>query len=396
MQVLIEKLDHQGQGIAYVDGIVTFVPKCIPGDVVTIKITKKSKHYNQGEILEIIQKVPNREEAFCPFYYKCGGCQLQNLTYDETLDYKRKKISNIFQKINLVVEPEMIKNPEPLYYRNKIELKMQNGHLGFYQKATNEIVEITKCPITSKSINELIPVIAKLNLKNADVIIRSNLKGEVLLIFKTQEKLNINSLTNFHNLKGIIVNDKLVYGVDYLIEEINGLKFKITYDAFFQVNPFIAQILFNLIKENIPRNETVLDLYSGVGTLTLNAALKAKEALGIEIVANASKNGEANSALNKIKNVTFKWGDVEKEITRLKNNYATWIVDPPRKGLDNKTIAVILEKRPKKIIYVSCNIHTLVRDLAKIKDIYEVTKVYGLDMFSYTYHEEVLGILNLR
>lgn len=394
MQVKIERFDHQGQGIAYVNNKITFVPKTIPEDIVDIEIVKENKKYNQGKVIKIVSSSPLRIKAFCPFYNQCGGCDLQNLNYEDTLNYKKEKVKNIFKRINLNVNPKIIANPNPLHYRNKIELKIKNNKIGFYQKETNNIVPITKCLITKDAINEIIPLLVNLNLTNASVIIKCNYLNEILISITTKEQFNWQILKNNSLIKGIIINNKKVYGNDFLIEKINNLKYKISSDAFFQVNPNVASLLFKQISEHISLNGNVLDLYCGVGPLTLNAALKTQKTCGIEIVSNAILNAFENAKLNNINNVNFICGDVEKKIEEISDEFDTWIVDPPRKGLDNKTIAVILKNLPKKIIYVSCNVQTLVRDIEFLKDKYKLKKIYIFDMFSYTYHEECLAILD--
>ena len=396
MQVKIERFDHQAKGIALVDNKVTFVPKTIPGDIVEVKITKEGKSFNQASLVKVIESSPLRVASFCPFYAKCGGCDLQNLSYEETLKYKVEKVKNIFARIKMDVNPEVISNPHPLHYRNKIELKIRNGQLGFYEKETNTIVAINECLITDEAINEIIPLINNLKLQEASVTIRCNQNHECLVIFATKEKLNYQDLITNKNIKGIILNNKKIYGIDFLEEQINDLKYHITYDAFFQVNPYVAALLFKKVKENILDDACVLDLYSGVGTLALTVASKVKKVLGIEIIENAVLNACQNQKLNNLTNVTFKCGDVEKIITSITDNYDTFIVDPPRKGLDNKTITVMLEKKPKTIIYVSCDAQTLVRDIAKLKEKYDLKKLYLFDMFSYTYHVESLCVLSLR
>ena len=260
-----------------------------------------------------------------------------------------------------------------------------------------DIIPIDECPIASKSINNIIPLLKDLNIINGQIIIRSNLNQELLIIIKSNDKLkiDINKLKEKNKIAGIVLNDQVYYNDPFLIEVINKIIYKITYDAFFQVNPFVASKLFNLIKENINADDLVLDLYCGVGTLSLNASLKAKKVLGIEVVPSAVINATYNAKINKL-SASFVLNKVEDALTKINFNFNTVIIDPPRKGLDSKTLNFLLKQKVPKIIYVSCDPQTLVRDLQELKKQYNITKFYILDMFSYTYHVECVCVLNLR
>lgn len=395
MEAKIERFDHEGAGIALINDKVTFIPKTIPGDIVDIRVTENKKNYQRGKLKKLIKPSNERVEAKCPYYAKCGGCHLQNLTYQDTLNYKINNVKNILSKVNKDIDLTIISNSCEFNYRNKIELKIKDGKLGFYEKATNDIVEIDNCLITDAAINNILPSFKETNIHNAEVTIRINTSKDILIIINSQEKIAYEKLIK-ENVKGIIINKKLVYGQNYLLDKINDIEYQIYYDAFFQVNPYVASKLFNIVADNINENDYVLDLFSGVGTLSLTAAQKAKNVLGIEIVHNAVVSAKNNALKNNINNVTFIEGDVFKKIKDVPNKYNTWCVDPPRKGLDKETIKTITKYKPTKIIYVSCNIHSLVRDLLLIKDLYKIEKFYVLDMFSYTYHAECVCILNLK
>ncbi len=395
MEAKIERFDHEGAGIALINDKVTFIPKTIPGDIVDIRVTENKKNYQRGKLKKLIKPSKERVEAKCPYYAKCGGCHLQNLTYQDTLNYKMNNVKNILSKVNKDIDLTIIPNPCEFNYRNKIELKIKDGELGFYEKATNDIVEINNCLITDDAINKILPSFKETNIHNAEVTIRTNTSKDILIIIASQEKIAYEKLIK-ENVKGIVINKKLVYGQNYLLDKINDIEYQIYYDAFFQVNPYVAAKLFNIVADNINENDYVLDLFSGVGTLSLTAAKKAKDVLGIEIVHNAVVSAKNNALKNNINNVTFIEGDVFKKIKDVPNKYNTWCVDPPRKGLDKETIKTITKYKPTKIIYVSCNIHSLVRDLLLIKDLYKIEKFYVLDMFSYTYHAECVCILNLK
>ncbi len=396
MEIKIERMDHLGNGIGYLDGKITFVPKTVPGDIVDIKITKEHSHFLRGSVQKIIRPSENRAEAFCPFYANCGGCLLQNLSYAASLTYKKNKVADLLSKVKEDLTYEMVANPKCQNYRNKITLKVKNGQIGYYAVASNDLVKITSCAIASPQINAVLPELSKLNIKDGEIVIRTNQAKECLIIISSKEKIRWEPLLNIPTLKGIIINDALVWGQDYLMEKINELTFKINYRSFFQVNSAVAALLFQKVAASIKPNSQVLDLYSGVGTLALSVAGKAKAVLGIEIVADAVTNALENAKLNKINNVTFKTGPVEQLIKNIPSCYDTWIVDPPRKGLDEITHQAILKYKPQQIIYVSCDPQTLQRDLNLLKNSYDFSQVTLFDMFSYTYHVESLVVLTRK
>lgn len=398
MKIDIEKLDDFGRGIGYIDGKITFVPNTVPGDIVNINIIKEHKKYNEATIDNFIKYSEDRVKPPCPYFTKCGGCTLQNLSYENTINYKLNKIKNIFTKNRIDINPEIISNPNPYNYRNKISLKVVDTKIGFYLNNTHNIIEIDECLIANPAINECINYIKNFNIINGNVIIRCNQNAEILIIIESQDNLTIDIelLKKKIKLVGIIINNKTFYGKNYLFERINNILFKVSYDSFFQVNPSVASKLFQIVKDNISLNDKVLDLYCGVGTLSLNAASKALSVTGIEIVPNAILNAMFNASLNDLSNVHFVLNDVSDAITKIKLDFNKVIVDPPRAGLTRETIDILLKINPTSIIYVSCDPQTLVRDYKLLSDIYEIEKSYILDMFSYTYHVETVLILKKR
>ena len=397
MQVLIDKFDDFGQGITFVDDVITFVPNTIPGDIVDIKIVKKKKKYNVGSVINYIKLSKDRIDYKCPFFNKCGGCVLQSISYDATINFKLNKVINLFNKYNLDIKPEIVKNPSDYNYRNKIKLMVIDGKIGYFETNSHTLVEINECVIASKAINKVIPLLKNFNIINGNIVIRCNLNDEILIIIESNDKLNIDIdiLKEKIKLVGIVVNNKTIYGDNFLIECINDIYYKISYDSFFQINPYVASKLFNIVKENIDKTDIVLDLYCGVGTLSLNAALNANEVIGVEIVPNAVLNAIYNAKINKINNTKFILNDAQDAVGKINKKFDKIIIDPPRSGLTKKTIDTILTIMPKKIIYVSCDPNTLIRDILLLKDKYSIEKSYILDMFSYSYHVECICILNL-
>lgn len=394
----IERLDDLGRGIGYLDGKITFIPWTIPGDVVEVIVTENHKKYNVAKVKQFIKYSEKRIQPPCPYFTKCGGCTLQNLAYNDTLEYKVKKIKNIFKKNKIDINLEIIANSNPYNYRNKISLKVINGKIGFFENSTHQLVEIDGCIISNQALNKCIPLIEKMNIINGSITIRCNQNEEILIIIESQDnlKIDIDSLKKEIKLVGIIINDKTFYGENYLFERINNVLFKISYDSFFQVNSSVASKLFQIVKDNISLNDKVLDLYCGVGTLSLMAAANAKSVVGIEIVPNAILNAIFNASINSVDNTCFVLNDVSEAVSKISLDFDKVIVDPPRRGLTKEAIEVLLKIRPEKIIYVSCDPQTLVRDCKLLSENYDIEKSYILDMFSYTYHVETVLILKKR
>ena len=397
MKVVIDRFDDLGRGIAYVGDKVTFVPNTIPGDRVAITITKESKKYNIAKVDKYLKLSSMRVKPKCPYFDICGGCTLQNISYEDTINYKYNKVKNLFKKNKIDINPTIIKNPSPFNYRNKISLKVIDKKIGFYEESTHNIVEINECIIASDAINKTIPLIKEFNIINGSITIRCNKNNEILIILESNDKLNIdiNYLKSKIKLVGIVINNEIYYGDNFLIENINDYFYKISYDSFFQVNPYVASILFNEVSKRINEEDTVLDLYCGVGTLSLNAT-RAKEVIGVEIVENAILNAIFNARINKIDNVKFILNDSTKAIVKINKKFSKVIVDPPRGGLTKTIIENILKVNPEEVIYVSCDPATLVRDILLFFDKYRISEAIIFDMFSYTYHVETMIVLKRK
>ena len=397
MKVVIDRFDDLGRGIAYVGDKITFIPNTIPGDRVAITITKETKKYNIAKVDKYLKLSSRRVKPKCPYFDICGGCTLQSISYEDTINYKYNKVKNLFKKSDIEINPEIIRNPSPYNYRNKISLKVVDKRTGFYEESTHNIVEINECIIASPAINKTISLISEFNIINGNITIRSNKNNEILIILESSDKLNIdiNYLKSQIKLVGIVINNETFYGDNFLIENINDYFYKISYDSFFQVNPYVASILFNEVSKRINEEDTVLDLYCGVGTLSLNATC-AKEVVGVEIVENAILNAIFNAHINKIDNVKFILNDSTKAVSKLNKKFTKVIVDPPRSGLTKTIIDNILSINPEEIIYVSCDPATLVRDVLLFIDKYNIKKAIIFDMFSYTYHVETMIVLKRK
>lgn len=392
MQVHIDRMNHFGNGIGNINGKIIFVKGALTGETVDVTITKDKKSFMEGTINTIIYKSSKRVEPFCKYFGVCGGCSLCHLNYENTLEYKKDRVKNILSKFD-IPKINVIRNENDLYYRNKIELKIVDGKLGFYEKNTHNLIEIKECKVTKKSINKSFEFVKNMKLENANVTIRANYNDEVLIIIDSKEKPVILNPEDY-KIVGIVLNDKCIYGQDYFMEKINNLFFTVSYNSFFQVNNYINLELFNLIKENIV-GKTVLDLYSGVGTLSIVASKVVDKVYSIEVIPNAVKNALINAKINKCDNINFILGKVEDKIGFINDKIDTIIVDPARAGLDKKTIEVINNICPQRIIYVSCDTQSLANNLVDLAN-YEIKKFYILDMFSYTYHIECFCILDRK
>ncbi len=393
--MIIEKLDNHGRGICYINNKITFIENALPNEEVEIKITKENKKYNEGIVTKYIKKSSKRIEPKCPYFEECGGCNLLNTTYEETIKFKKDKLESIiskYAKINKNID--IIESQNTLNYRNKITLKVINNKYGYYVSNTHKLVSINNCLLAEQPIKEFIKDINKLNIKNGEVIIRSNYNEELLVVINTKDKINpdIEYLKENHKIVGFIVNNEIINGDNKFIEIINNKMFQVSYDSFFQINRYICGKLFELINDNIKEDETILDLYCGVGTLGLNAN-KAKKIYGIEIIPNAIINAITNAKINKQNNAYYMVGNTSKCIDKINDKIDTIIIDPPRSGLDEITRNTIIDMKPNKILYISCDPMTLARDLNILKEYYNINLIKGLDMFPYTYHVECVSVL---
>ncbi len=396
--VTIESLDHFGLGIAHINEKVVFVENALPGEVVKIEKFEDKNKYMKARVLEYIKKSDKRTKPLCPYFNICGGCSLMFYSYNDTLDYKLKKVEELIfkNKIRYKGNIEIVKNQNPINYRNKVSLKIVDGKIGYYKINTHELVEISECLVANQEINKIIKNYKFLNIQNGSLIIRVNSNKEVLIIIEcTNDNYNIeiDRLKELVKLVGIVYNNKTIYGDNFFYERIGGFLFKVSFNSFFQINHYICSLLFKFIDEEILPNDTILDLYSGVGTLGIVASKKALKVISVEIVKNAVLNGIFNAKINKQNNIQFILGDTSKIVNKIKDNFDTLIIDPPRSGLDKNTISFIKDSLPKKIIYVSCDANTLMRDLKLLENNYEITNYKVLDMFSYSYHLESFVVL---
>ena len=383
MEIRIIDMDHLGNGIGKIDNKVIFVPKSITGDILDIDIYKSNKKYDIGKINKIIKKSELRKEALCPYYDMCGGCNISNLDYSEQLNFKVKKVRNIFKKyLDMDIDPRVIGSVNEYNYRNKITYH-NDKDLGLISEYDN-LVKIDKCLLVSDKVNKLFNEIKKNDLSLVKLITIKECDNGLILVI--DGKMDIKNIEKY--CISIYMNDECVYKKEdgYII--INDIKYMVSDKSFFQVNTANISNLYDEVVRygSFGKNDRVIDLYCGVGSISLYIAKYVKSVLGIEIVDEAIKDAKINAKNNEIDNAKFLCGDVAKLIDDNIDGDIL-IVDPPRAGLDKHTIDVINEKKIKKMIYVSCDPMTLVRDV-KLLNNYHLTNISVVDMFPQTHHVE--------
>lgn len=392
----IEKLDHKGRGICFVDDKITFVEEALPNEIVDIKLLLQKKKFNEAKVRSIIDASENRIVPKCPYYHDCGGCDLMHLNYQKQLEYKKDKVAEILKRYgNIEKQIDNIIPTSELYYRNKVTFQVKEN-IGFYKKKSYDIIPIEKCLVVDERINEILKQIKDLDLSGVyQIVIRtSKYTDESMIIFKTNNdlKIDINKL----NVTSIIMYKKSEYitlkGKDYILEKLNDLTFMISPDSFFQVNSYGALKLYERVLEyaDLKGNEKVLDLFCGTGTIGLFLSRYCSNVIGVEINKYAVEDAKKNAKLNDISNIEFICDDAMNVNFK---NIDLVVVDPPRSGLDKVTIDYLLNLDTKKLIYVSCDPMTLARDLKLLTEIYEVKNISLVDMFSNTYHVESIVLL---
>ena len=398
MEVEIVKFDNLGRGIGYINNKIIFVPKTVPGDIINVEIINEHSKYYEGKIIDIVKLSKKRIDSICPFFNKCGGCDLLHISLSDRLEYKLEKVRDILNNNKISCNVTKISKSDDSYnYRNKITLKVENTIIGLYENSTHDIVKIDNCLLCNDKINEVLKDIHKLNIIDGEIVIRSNYKGDLLISINSNDKVeNIDYFVDNYLVVGIVQNNKCIYGQDYFIDKINDYLFKVSYNSFFQINPYICSKLFNLIKENTIDSKNILDLYCGVGTLSIVAKNESNHVLGVEINENAIKDANLNKCLNKIDNIDFICSDTKNILDKISSDYDTVILDPPRSGVEDNVLSKIINENINKIIYVSCNPSTLARDLVKLEKSYDIKHIELLDMFPNTHHVETVCIMNLK
>lgn len=411
-----------GQGICKHEGLVVFVKGMILDEVALVKVIAHKKNLAYGIIDKLIEPSKYRIESSCPISYKCGGCDYRYIDYNYQLYLKQRALINTFKNFNLTVEvKEVLPSPLHDYYRNKTQIPVKDKKFGFYRKYSNDIVEFAKCFIETELANNILNDLKPLILKNhldeylRHIIIKDCMgTNEVMIAFIVSKFTSFDSViepitTKYPNIKSIILNlndkdtnvvlgneEKVIYGNSYVIDEFAGLKFKISLKSFYQVNYHQMLNLYTLAKDlaNITKEDSVLDLYSGIGTISLFLSKYAKDVTGVEVVEAAVLNAKENAKINNINNATFYLDDAKNPMDKYIAQKDIVIVDPPRKGLSSSLIESLKKADIKKLVYISCGPSTLARDLALLKESYHFDTIYPVDMFPYTVHVESVVLLS--
>ncbi|MFF3103337.1 23S rRNA (uracil(1939)-C(5))-methyltransferase RlmD [Viridibacillus arvi] len=442
LTVYIEDLTHDGAGVAKVDGYPLFIQGGLPDETAEVHVLKTLKNYGFAKIINITEPSPDRVAAPCPVFAQCGGCQLQHLSYEGQLKWKEKMVHNVMTRIGKIDAPVLpVKGMDnPWNYRNKAQIPFGlNGEApiaGFYKTKSHDIVDTDRCLIQTAEADAILaglkPRLWKLGIKPYDeqtgqgmlrhvVVRKGRATNEVMVVLVTKKRkfpqaeaavelikqLVPNVTSIMQNINGektnvIFGNETLkLWGNDTIEDTIGDVRFEISARSFYQVNPEQTEVLYKqaLDYADLKGDETVIDAYCGIGSISLFLAQKAKYVMGVEIVPQAIEDAKRNAELNGFTNTYFEAGPAEEVIPRWYKEGKTadvLVVDPPRKGCDEALLNTILEQRPKRVVYVSCNPATLARDLRILEDGgYKTQEVQPVDMFPHTAHCEAVAWLEL-
>ncbi len=396
MKVKIERLDDFGRGICFIENKITFVKNALIGEEVEVEIKKEFSKYNEAVVKEYITTSESRIENDCPYYNQCGGCHLRHMTTKEEESFKTNKVKNVIKKFaKLEVEPTYISVNEN-NYRNKVSLKVKNKEIGYFAEKTHHLIKIDNCKLIEEQFNNIINKLYEFNIINGSIIMKTNYNKEIVIMINTLDTITIPDNLEEYKVLGIVLNKKIIKGEGDLVDIVNKTYYQVGYNSFFQINRDLTTKLLEDLNESFSPSINTLDLYCGVGTLGLSLHKKIKNIYGIELVKSAIYNAYKNSKINKIYNTSFHLGRVEEVINKIDIDFDSIIVDPPREGLDKVTIQKILEINPEQLIYMSCDVHTLSRDLNILKEKYDIKDIKCYNMFPRTYHVESVCILKRK
>lgn len=421
----ITGVGEKGEGIGKYQNFAIFVPYALVGETVEVLIVKVLKSYAYGKIVNIINPSPHRVKAKCPVFFQCGGCDYQHCDYELELANKTQKVKDCIKRIGgLDVEVAEALGSTQMHYRNKSQFPVTPQGIGFYAQRSHRVVPSEHCLIQNETSNKVVEIIKNFmetfHIKPYDeetgkgmirhIFTRCALTGQIMICIVTVSKdlKNADSLVsmlknefgedisviqniNTHNTNVVLGKTNiLLWGDDVITDKIGDLFFEISPHSFFQVNPYQTKVLYDKIIElaEFDGTENLLDLYCGIGTIGLYASRYVNSVTGVECVAPAVENAKRNALLNGIKNAKFYVGNAEDMAEKFPQcNFV--IIDPPRKGCDQKLLKTINDIAPKKVIYVSCNPATLARDLKILQEYgYTTGTVYPVDMFPKTSHIE--------
>ena len=441
-EVKVTDLSHQGLGVAHIDGYPLFIENALPGEKLKIRITHVGKRMGHGEVLELFKKSSHRVDELEDVHFQSGTMPLQHLEYKEQLKFKQQQVKKLLAKVGGLTDVpvfETIGMEHPYGYRNKAQIPVRemNGQLttGFYKKRSHDLIPIEDFVIQHPEIDQAILIVRdilrkyEVNAYNEEkhtgdirhiLVRRGHFTGELMIVLVTnsfvlphaQEIVTdikkeipqvVSIVQNINSDKTNVILGKqamVLFGQDYYTDELMNHTFKISHQSFYQVNSEQTEKLYSVAVDyaQLTGDEIVVDAYSGIGTMTLSLAEKAKQVYGVEIVPQAIQNATTNAKDNKISNVIFEVADAGKWLVKkakagLKVDVV--VVDPPRKGLAPEFIDAVLEMHPERMVYVSCNPNTLARDLKLLSEGgYAVEKVQPVDMFPQTYHVELVALMS--
>lgn len=434
-------ISSEGKGVVKINKDIIFVDGLFIGEEADIEIKYQRSGVLYGKVKKLYKTSKNRIQPLCKVCTSCGGCQYQQLAYEEQLNIKTNRVKaslNHIAKIKDIKVNKCLGMNDPYFYRNKIQMpygKDRKGNIvyGFYKENSHEIIPIRECKIEDKRASEILWDIKEI-LKDINIPIYNEDTGKGILryvLIKTSKHFDeimvvlVTSMKNFPGQKNFIdalikkhpeittvvenINhrhtnvilgeeEKILFGKGYIKDTIMGLDFEISASSFFQVNPTQVEVLYGealkLLDDD--KNQIVLDAYSGVGTIGLIASRKAKEVLSVEINKSASRDAKKNAKRNNIGNIKFYNDDAGNFINHYDGKLDVVIMDPPRKGSSKDFLNALLNKLPSKIIYISCDPETLARDLEILKDKYNIEIVQPVDMFPMTAHVETVVLLNRK
>lgn len=416
-------LGSSGEGIGLYNGFIVFVEGALPGESAKVSITEVHKNYAKAKLLQVLEPSDVRVKPACPVYDLCGGCQIMHLSYEQQLAYKTDKVRDSLKKIGKFTDQAVnpcIASPQPLAYRNKIQLPVlkqgNNAVIGLYQRNSHNLVPIENClihcPLGEIVFASIKPLIQKFKGKILHILIKSAVKrNEVLVVLVTDGRQKglqdlADEIMECPNVKGVVENInresgnrilgdcyRTLAGQNSIIDNILGLQFKVSPHSFFQVNPWQVENLYKKVIElaEVVENEKVLDAFCGVGTLSLLLAKRGAQVTGVECVEQAIEDAKENARLNGLANAEFICDLTENHIGKM-DELDMIILNPPRKGCERSVLETIKRKNCRKVIYVSCDPATLARDLQILCEggAYRIDLVQPFDMFPQTAHVETV------
>ena len=371
--------DNIGNGIAKYNNIIIFIKYALKDENIDIEITNIKSKYLIGKIVKIIKPSKYRIDNICPYYDKCGGCNFLHTTYSNEKNIKLKYLEKLFNK-----EVSYLKINNELNYRNKVTLHVKDNKIGFYNDKTHSLIEIDYCYLLDDKINNIIKEIKKYDLSYINEIMIRVINNKIMLnIVSDYDDLDI------FNIKcdSLYLNNVFIKGEEYLIDEINGYKFSIYPDSFYQINKEGMVNIYNKAKELLGNYKTLLDLYCGTGTIGIWVNNNSK-IVGAEINKSSIKNAKINLKLNNINNIEFICDDAK----NINGEFDSIIVDPPRSGLSKEVANYLNNSKSNRIVYISCNPNTLKRDIDLLNN-YELVNISYTDMFPRTKHIETVILL---